>query len=235
MISDLGNPSELEGSEPPPTHQQERSWIGSKGFAIALALSILLVSAASLVFSLQTGSALDALVKENARLVRASSTPLLSFTTGNVSDEGDPQISFEVSNSGTGPARIVWFQIRHNGGVHGTLQALAGSSGAPVTSLNTTSKVLVHTLLRAGEQRKILMWNRPRPDAAEELAAWQAVERDRFNYEVEACYCSLLRECWQSTLDGDEPRRVKECRTEGRPSFGNTRVLRRVSGQRGEP
>lgn len=232
MTSDPENATEATVAEPSETRRYGRSVIGSKPLIIALALGVLLVSTASLVFSLYTGSALNALVRENARMVRASSTPLLSFTSGNVSDDGVPRISFTVSNSGTGPARIIWFQIRHNGAPRGNVAALAQASGAPPTEINTMSRTLVQTLLRPGEDRDILLWNRPASDADPEMAAWKAVERDRFNYEVEACYCSLLDECWQSTLNGDDPRPVRECSPEGRPSFGNVRIHRQVSGQR---
>src|SRR5687768_581193 len=105
MVSDPEDASEPAILEPAESRRQDRSLMGRKPFIFAIALSVLLVSSASLVFSLYTGSALNALVRENARLVRASSTPLLSFGTGNVSDEGVPRISFTVSNSGTGPAR----------------------------------------------------------------------------------------------------------------------------------
>lgn len=218
-------------TEFPTTHREEGFLIRSKPFTVVIVVSILLLSAASLVFSLYTGSALNALVRENARLVRASSTPLLSFATNNVSDEGDPSISFVVTNSGTGPARVIWFQIRNHGTPYGTVPALAQSSGAPLTSVRSYSRPLMQTLLRPGEERDVIIWNRPAEDGTPEMAAWQAVERDRFNYVVEACYCSLLGDCWQSTLDGDDPRPVSQCRAEGRPSFGNVRVLRRVAGE----
>jgi hypothetical protein len=229
MVRDSEGASETAETESAPRRQKIRSFIGSKGFILALALLVLLVSTASLLFSLHTNS----LIRENARLARAGSTPILFFDTGNVTSEGVPRLNFTVSNAGLGPARIIWFQIRHKGVAHGNLAALAQSSGVTEAQvLNAVSNPLVQTLLRPGEDRDIILWTRPASDTDPQMATWQAIERDRFNYEVEACYCSLLGECWQSTLNGDEPRRVRECSPEGRPSFGNTRILRQVSGQR---
>lgn len=230
MTSDSSDADEAARTESSDTHRQDRAFAGNKRLVVAIALSVLSVSTASLVFSLYTGSALNALVRENARLVRASSTPLLTFTTGNISDDGVARISFAVSNSGTGPARIVWFQIRNNGAAYANLQALAQSSGTPLPPTNILTRPLVQTLLRPGEDRSIIEWNRP-ASTGPELAAWQAVERARFNYQVEACYCSLLGDCWESTLNADDPRPVAECRAADRPSFGDIPLMLRTAGQ----
>jgi hypothetical protein len=227
MTSEPGH-TEDRVAEPSATHHRGSSLIGGKRLTAAIVLGVLLLSAASLILSLHTNS----LVRENARLARASSTPILFFDTGNVTDEGVPRLNFTVSNAGLGPARIIWFQIRHKGVAHGNLSALVQSSGVPQVQLqNTLSNPLVQTLLRPGEDRHIILWNRPESASDPQMAAWQAVDRDRFSYQVEACYCSLLNECWESTLNGDDPKPVRQCTAEGRPSFGNTRILRQVSGQ----
>ena len=232
MTGEAGDANEATEADFAQTDRENRSFVGSKRFVVAIALGILLVSVASFLFSLYNGLTLNALARENARLIRASSTPILSFGSGNISDEGVARISFEVSNSGTGPARVIWFQIRRNGTAYANLQSLAQASGAPLPRGNFLSRPLVQTLLRPGEDRAIISWDRPASDSDPQMAAWRAIERDRFDYEVEACYCSLLGDCWQSTLNGDDPQPVAECRAQGRPSFGDVPIMRRVAGQR---
>jgi hypothetical protein len=193
---------------------------GIKWLDAVTTLSVLMVSLASLVISLHTGSAMDNLVHENARLVRASSTPLLNFGTANSADDGRARLTFTLSNSGTGPARIVWFQIRDKGVAQSTMHDLLVARGVPVGMINQQTQPLVRTIVRAGEDRVFFRWNKPASAKDPQMAAWRAADAARFGYQVEACYCSLLGECWQSTLNGDIPRPVPICTPSGHPSFG---------------
>src|SRR6202008_287634 len=91
-------------------HDDRHRW-----FDIAIALAVVLVSAGSLYVSLHTGHTMEKLVEQNSRLVKANSVPLLLFDTGNVDDQGQPEIYLGVRNAGTGPARIVWFELLQDG------------------------------------------------------------------------------------------------------------------------
>jgi hypothetical protein len=205
--------------EGPETHHHHHS-TGIKWFDAITTLSVLMVSIASVVISVHTGQAMEDLVRENARMVRANSTPLLNFSTGNADDDGKPLITMTVSNSGTGPARVVWIQISNEGKAQSTILDLARSTGAPIDRVYSVSRPLAHTLLKAGEERTFISWNKPKSDTDPQAAAWKATDKARFGFKVEACYCSLLGECWHSTLDGDIPQPVPVCTPQGHPSFG---------------
>ena len=57
-------------------------------FHIAVALSMIISAISALVATLHTGQTMTALVEQNAKLVRAGSTPILEFGHGNVLDDG---------------------------------------------------------------------------------------------------------------------------------------------------
>ena len=86
---------------------------GKSGIAwldLSLAIAVLALSAASLLTAQHSGRTMEKLVEENSRLVRANSTPVLQFLSGNVGDNGRA-ISLSVANVGTGTARVIWFEI----------------------------------------------------------------------------------------------------------------------------
>lgn len=192
----------------------------------AIAIAIVLVSLVSLYVSLHTGSTMERLVEQNSRLVRANSVPLLQFGTGNATADGSPEISFSVSNVGTGPARIVWFEI-HQG--DGTLlrDYRASLADEPKLSRHDVSIItspIAPSMLLAGEQRKLLSWPRPAAESPA-LPSWDRLNKTRFGLRVEACYCSLFDECWLTKAAADVPAHCK-LRFGKTPSFNEMRPIR---------
>ena len=210
------SPTVIESPEPVHSHHST----GIRWFDAAITLSVLMVSVASLVIALHSGSTMERLVDENARLVRANSTPLLSFRTSNAGEDGKPELTFSVSNYGSGPARLVWFELHGDGKTYPNIIGMAQSVSGALTHIGSSSQPLAHTVLRTGEERPFLLWPKPADDAGPEGTAWKAVESARWHFKAEACYCSLLNECWHSTLDGDVPTPVERCDAAGHASFG---------------
>src|ERR1700754_4434665 len=102
----------IEAPETPHAHHHS----GQRWFDIAIAVAVVAVSVGPLYVSLHTGKTMEKLVEQNARLVRANSVPLIQFDTGNITQEGQSDLYLEVANVGTGPARIVWFEIQQENG-----------------------------------------------------------------------------------------------------------------------
>lgn len=157
---------------------------------------------------------MKSLVEENAKLVRANSTPLLTFGHGNASDKGERQIGFELANVGTGPARIVWFELRLDGkpmaGMGAAIRALSPTS-VEGAALSFTSSPAAPRILGANNSTQIFVWKLP-DDKDEYRAAWEVLDKARFKrIEVEACFCSVFDQCWQSKLSADVPRPVDRC------------------------
>jgi hypothetical protein len=218
VIANMPDTGDAETMIEGPEAAHHHTASGIRWFDAITTLSVLMVSIASVVISLHTGSTMDNLVHENARLVRANSTPLLNFGTGNITDDGHPQISFTVTNSGTGPARVVWFQISDKGVAQHSILDIVQSLGHALPIAQVQTSPLARTLIRASEERTVMRWPKPTVEGAE-LEAWRTLDKARFGLKIEACYCSLLGECWHSTLDGDIPHPVPVCTADGRISF----------------
>jgi hypothetical protein len=189
-----------------------------KWFHIAVAASMVLSTASAVYSSMRTSAAMQALVKENSRLVLASSTPLLQFMSGNLVDD-QPTLNFKVSNDGNGPARIVWFEMKSDGrlvkSLRDELQALKtpGSS----LSLSTTTSTIAPRTVSSGRSITLFSWAQPPEKDPVARQLWRKFDQEiRGKFSVEACYCSVLDACWISDLDGDIPKPVASCEPKGR-------------------
>ena len=195
---------------------------GKSGIAwldLSLAIAVLALSAASLLTAQHSGRTMEKLVEENSRLVRANSTPVLQFLSGNVGDNGRA-ISLSVANVGTGTARVIWFEI--------TMMGLAKTD--PIDLIDYAPRAeeqdylptrpVGGTYFPAGETRQFLTWNYPK--SAVSQAKWNAFDAARSELKVTACYCSVLGECWTSHLAADVPEPVPQCSAKGHLNFAES-------------
>ncbi len=189
---------------------------GIKWLDLTLAVAVILLSAASLWTAQHTGKTMEQLVAENSRLVRANSTPLLQFGSGNVMGDGRG-ITFTVSNVGTGTARVIWFELARNGKPLRDYIELIGYQPQASDQDYVPLSPLPGTYVPAGEQRTIMAWKIPRTPVS--LAAWNRLDQSRGNLVATACFCSILGECWTSHLKADLPKPVKACDARGRINF----------------
>ena len=204
----------IEAPETPHVHHQP----SHRWFDIAIAVAVVLVSLGSLYVSLHTGETMEQLVEQNSRLVRANSVPLLQFDTGNINDEGQAEIYLSVRNAGTGPARIVWFELLQDGRpVRNYHDLLPKGAQLSRVEANIITGGIAPSMMPAGEYRKLLSW--PRPAGGELQSAWDHLNQVRQGLTVEACYCSLFDECWLTSAAADVPRPVATCEIGNRTTF----------------
>lgn len=194
---------------------------GIKWLDLALAVAVIVLSAASLWTAHGTGETMQQLVAENSRLVRANATPILQFTTSNVAD-GERALRFEVANVGTGTARVIWFELAKNGVPMPDYIQLFGYSPKASDQDYVPQSTLPDTYVPAGENRAILTWKRP--TAPLSVIAWDRMDAGRGAITTTACFCSVLGECWISHLRADLPVAVKACDAKGHVSFGGVTV-----------
>ena len=187
----------------------------------ALAIAVLVLSAASLWTAHGTGETMQQLVAENSRLVRANATPILQFTTSNVADN-ERALRFEVSNVGTGTARVIWFELAKDGVPMPNYIKLFGYEPKAGDHDYVPQSTLPDTYVPAGENRAILTWKRPTVPAS--IAAWDRMDAGRNAITTTACFCSVLGECWTSHLRADLPMPVKACDARGHVSFGGDTI-----------
>jgi hypothetical protein len=190
-------------------------------FHIAVAASMVISAVSALIATLHTGRTMSALVEQNAKLVRASSTPILEFGHGNVRDDGTASLEFTVKNVGTGMARVAWFELRVDGkpmpDMRSAIQLI--DPGATQVEQLLTGPV-ANRFFAAGADQRVFGWKRPPETDPKPLKAWNELNRARFNrIEVEVCFCSVFQECWVSKMAGDVPKSSPECASQNRLSL----------------
>jgi hypothetical protein len=183
---------------------------------LALAVSVLGLSGASLLTAQHTGKTMEKLVEENSRLVRANATPVLQFLTGNVGETGR-ELSMTVSNVGTGTARVIWFELARDGALQRDANDLIDYLPNARELDYLPTRPVGGTYFPAGETRPIMTWKYPTSAASQ--SKWQAFDADRYKLTATACYCSVLGECWTSNLQADTPKPVKQCDAKGRTEY----------------
>jgi hypothetical protein len=202
-----------------PHHHAQSAGHGSIWFERVLGLAILVISVVSVWMAHHTGRTMEELVEQNARLVRAQSTPLLQLDHFNESN-GKEQLTISVQNYGTGPARIAWLDLKVMGHPAANPSDIAEVAGAKNQVLG--SSAITSTLIKSGESRTIFSWPKPKATDTINGAAWANLDQGRFRKNglvARACYCSLLGQCWDSVLDGRIPTPVDACDARGHASY----------------
>jgi hypothetical protein len=176
---------------------------------LVLAGSAIFISIVSLIVSIHHGRTMEKLVAANEKQVKASTLPILRYVTGNVTDN-KRMIHFQVTNGGTGPAIIEWFRLKWDGqpttSPYDLLERCCGG-GKPVKIKNAWNDVASGTTLPARDIRNVFAI----PDTGVDPAIYKILnDGARYKVQAEACYCSVLDECWITDFK-NQPRDVKVC------------------------
>jgi len=148
--------------------------------------------------------------------VAAASWPLLKFTSGNTGPGGAPLLDLIVQNAGVGPAVVKRFEYRYRGRTYNNIwHLLQDCCDYRVLNINPTIKAtgvpltsfVEGTVIRPGESTTLLEM----PLSADNQPAWVRLDKARFQFRFDACYCSVLGECWHSDLVSVEPEKVDNC------------------------
>ena len=179
---------------------------------LILAGSAIFISIVSLMISIHHGHTMEKLVEANEKQVRASTLPMLHFTTGNLdSTDKIRMIHFDLANGGTGPALIEWLRVKWNdvptAGPRDFLDrccANGSSSSAPRSYwFNTASGMN----LPATQSQMVFYVRADNSDPD----FYRRLDTDaRFRIQAEACYCSVLDECWITNFK-TRAKMVKSC------------------------
>jgi hypothetical protein len=141
------------------------------------------------------------------RLVEANSWPNLNYFSGNLSDdETHPEIRLVLRNTGVGPARIDTLELFYKDKPYATpKEFLAACCGkGPMEDVVDQASGMV---LPARESITFLrLLHEP-----DDVAAWDALNKERFSVRVRACYCSVFDECWVMDSTQRRPERTHEC------------------------
>jgi len=178
---------------------------------LILAGSAIFISVVSVIISIHHGHTMEKLVEANEKQVRASTLPILRFTTGNFdSTDKIRMIHFDLSNGGTGPALIEWLRLKWNGepttSPRDLLDRCCRNGSSPTTS-SIWMNIASGMNLPAGQSQMIFYIRADDSDPD----FYKRLDLDaRFKVEAEACYCSVLDECWTTNFKS-RARSAKTC------------------------
>ena len=138
------------------------------------------------------------------RMLAASVWPHLGFITENRRGE-KAAIELRIDNSGTGPLQLDVFNVYYgNDPVHNSDELLNACCGSPEERRETATEPAAGRVIRPGETIPIMTLVQ---ESANDTT-WKKFNRERFKIHVQACYCSVLHDCWK--LDTTDPQVGKE-------------------------
>jgi hypothetical protein len=181
---------------------------GMRWFDLTLALSAIFISAVSLAVAIEHG-------RTERDLVAASSWPFLRAVISNGAGgaPGEDSVLIGVSNGGVGPAKVEGFEVFYRGQATGSgLDLLRRCCGLGPTPDDVKRQlphgfhyeITDHTVLRPGEAAGTLGVRRD-TEVGERFAAALT------DLSFRGCYCSILDECWTSSLRDTHTQPVKAC------------------------
>jgi hypothetical protein len=138
------------------------------------------------------------------RMLAASVWPHLSFITDNERND-KRSIHLQIANSGTGPLLLEVFNVYYgNDAIHNSDEMLLACCGSPEQRSHTSTEPAAGRVMRPGETIDIM--SLPEESPSDEV--WKKFNRERYKVHVQACYCSVLKDCW--VLDATDPQVGRE-------------------------
>lgn len=181
---------------------------GHRLLDLSIAASAILISLVSLAIAIHHG-------RVQQKLVAANSWPFLTWLTSNDFADGRQTFTLMLLNSGVGPAKLERLVVRFDGKpVRGWVELLQACCGlSPDFTLQDFQEI---GFVSGGRAKGIIRANQPvellrlarLPDRPQ---IWERFGAARLELSFDACYCSIIGECWQSDLETLDPRSVGEC------------------------
>jgi hypothetical protein len=176
--------------------------VGHRWIDLALAVSVLAMSAASIIIALENESSMR-------RLVTANSWPYIALNHGNIQKNGEAVIHFDIRNAGIGPATVEKLVMRYDGQPVRTgrdlIKQVFGSNIDAVHRL--AINMVENQVLPPREDITFLAVSKS--DVAPEI--WEKLDAARMKVDMAACYSSVFNEHWTTSLRNPKPVSVKTC------------------------
>jgi hypothetical protein len=181
---------------------------GHRLLDLSIAASAILISLVSLAIAIHHG-------RVQQKLVAANSWPFLTWLTSNDFGEGRQTFTLMLLNSGVGPAKLERLVVRYDGKpVRGWVELLQACCGLTKEfTLNDLQEIgfvnggRAKGVIRANQSVELLRLAR----LADRPQIWERFGAARLELTFDACYCSIIGECWESDLETLDPRSVGKC------------------------
>lgn len=181
---------------------------------LLLALCAIVISAASFYATFLQANAAE-------KQVKAATWPWMQFTSGNFNMAARSQeITFELKNSGAGPALVKYLKYTYDGkdyyhiydlisaccfDIHAYEKALLAlqNKSKKVDYLKefgwALTSVPTNALVPPSDSVSLLSFQK----TTHNEAFWNTLDKKRFQLKIEVCYCSILEQCYISNGSGD--------------------------------
>jgi hypothetical protein len=184
---------------------------GHRLLDLAIAGSAILISLISLGVAIHLGHV-------QSRLVAANSWPFLRFASTGSIENGTQGVSVGISNDGAGPALLKSIVVRYEGKpVRGFVELLQACCGlrqgvtkADLGDIGLDEESSLIGVVRARE--KVVMLKLVRTPSNVDF--WQRFSAARGALTFQACYCSIVGDCWTSDLRTLAPKPVRSCHSD---------------------
>jgi hypothetical protein len=179
---------------------------GHRWVDMAIAGSAILISLVSLGVAIHLGQV-------QQRLVAANSWPFLTFESSSSNDSGRQYVSVGISNDGAGAAILKSIVVRYQDRViRGWVELLQACCGlargvtkADLVTIGVREESSLLGVVRAREKVTMLTLVR----TPENSDMWQRFSAARGAITFQACYCSIVGDCWSSDLHTLDPKPIR--------------------------
>ncbi len=181
---------------------------------IVMGVCAVFISVISLVVSVEHGRTMEKMVEQNQKLLAASTMPILMLTMESGQMNGHGHIRVHLKNAGVGPARIDRFEIKYKGVSYTNptelLKACCAASLAKVKEIDDVDSTGVSGAILPA--REALTPVSIGPNAPQEVFPALVAAEPQFSFN--ACYCSVLNECWVTDFSRSRPTAVGSCKVQ---------------------
>jgi hypothetical protein len=156
-----------------------------------LAIGHMLITVPTLVISLALAYATFVQADATRKIQISETWPYISYGTSNISDDGRDEISFNLTNNGVGPARLMQLELLYRGKPMPSPRAFLRTCCAGDQRMSFMSSP-VDGVLRPGQTASFIRL----PKRADNEAIWEKLEQERWEVVVRSCFCSIFGDCW---------------------------------------
>ena len=177
-----------------------------KWLELVIAVTALITSISSIAIAVHHGKIME-------KLVQANSLPFMQGGFSDITPEGVRIISLDLLNRGVGPAHQQSLRVKVDGQHVRSLNEMIRASLGPEQAAAAQGVLepmhnRVRTRFISGNdiQRVFRI-----PRTPENAQYWDQLEDFQPKWELEFCYCSVFKECWEVLGKWAEPAPVKAC------------------------
>jgi hypothetical protein len=178
---------------------------GYRWLDLALPLAALFVSFVSIFIAWHHGKVMQELVHQNEKLVEANSLPYVQIDGSN----GNGRVTFNATNEGVGPAKIMTAEISVDRRPISTLQQLLDACCTKGDYSGLSSSTLQGRMVRSGDTVAFIDFVKSASNDEQVLSLDRARRAGRITTRL--CYCSVFEDCWIADSRDPTPDPVNQC------------------------